>query len=229
MIVILTGHGGKDKGSSAGGVNELDLNYPIAKNCYEIIKENTNDVIWLNKDKEKYIHVDTRAKMLKDLSKNHGKLDVYTIHNDWSEDSSVNGISVIVSIWNKEDKKVYNDFLYDYEKTFGIKARSVWKRYYPGSNNMDYYSIHRNSGEDSIVKIIECSFISNNHDRNIMLSSGDEIGLYIGKFILNKNNIKIKNKTIYYVQTGAFHIKNNALKLKSELKKKGFESIIKEG
>jgi len=228
MIVILTGHGGKDKGSSSNTIYENDLNYTIAKNCVDIIKENTDKYIWLNPDKNTYMDIPTRGRILKNLGEKYKNCDVFCIHCDWSKDSSVNGISIIKSVWNNENDKVYIDFMNKIEQMFGIKKRKVWTRNYKdGNKKIDHYGVHRLSGEYCIVKIIECGFISNKKDREILLKEGKEIGIEIGKMILSKNEIKIKPKVLYSVQVGAFSDIKNAVNLQNQLKLKGFESIIK--
>ena len=227
MIVIITGHGGIDPGCSCNNVKEVDLNYNIAKNAYQTIKSHTDKVIWLNPDKSLTMDINTRGRKLQELGKKYGMLDVYTCHNDWNLDSNVNGISIIKSVWNTEDNKVYNDFMTDYEHEFGIKKRYVWTRNYKdGNRKIDHYGIHRLSGENAIVKIFEFGFISNSKDRNILFKKSIEIGKFFGLFVLKKNEIEIK-KILYTVQVGAFSIQENAENLKSKLQKLGFDSIIK--
>lgn len=227
MIVILTGHGGKDKGASSSGIYENDINYKIAKNAINVISENTKKFIWLNKE-NKYMDIPTRGRELKILGEKYGKLDVYCVHCDWNHNVNVKGISIIKSVWNTENEKIYYDFMKNYSEEFNINYRNVWSRKYKdGSAKIDHYGVHRLSGENAIVKIVEFGFISNRNDRNILVKKADEIGKFFGYFVLRKNKIKVKSNVLYKVQCGAFSNLENAKKLKSSLEKKGFESIIK--
>lgn len=227
MLVIEAGHGGKDKGSSSSGIFENDLNVKIVKSAVEVIKENTTNYIWFN-EKNEYIDINNRGKKLKIIGDKFGKCDVFSIHCDWDENSSTEGISIIKSVWNTENDDIYYEFMKKIEKMFGIKARKVWSRNYKDGNlKLDHYGIMRLSGENCSVKIMEVGFISNKHDKEIIMKNSKEIGCEIGKFILNKNGIEIKNKNLYTVQVGAFNSLENAKKMQNDLKLKGFESIIK--
>lgn len=226
MIVIIRGHGGNDPGCIHNGVKEVDLNEKISKSCYYEIRKFTKDCIFLNPDKNLTMTIPERAKKLKLLGEKYGKLDVYTMHCDGNIDKNLNGISIIVSKFNTENKNYYYDWMKNFENTFGIKSLKVWKRDYPYNTKLDFYGIHRLSGVNAIVKIFENGFVSNPGDRKILVKNAKEIGIFHAGYILRKNNIKF-NKYLYKVQVGAFSILDNAKKLKNELSKKGYESIIK--
>ena len=93
LVVIDAGHGGKDPGSSGvyngTTINEKDLNLSVAKRLYELLNE-ANVKVKLLRDTDVYMGLQTRPQTANTLG-----ADLFvSIHNNFCESSTVNGIEV---------------------------------------------------------------------------------------------------------------------------------------
>lgn len=85
----------------------------------------------------------------------------------------------------------------------------------------------------AVAAYVECDFHDNPTVAKFIVNNTDRIGESIARGIYNYYGIEYKNTTetnnpkFYYVQVGAFIKKENAEKLKNELKGKGYNAIIK--
>ena len=85
----------------------------------------------------------------------------------------------------------------------------------------------------AVAAYVECDFHDNPKVAEFIVNNTDRIGESIARGIYNyygieyKNTTETNNQNFYYVQVGAFNNRENAEKIKNDLKQKGYDAIIK--
>ena len=92
-VVIDPGHGGKDPGTSAGGVQEKVIALQIAKKVGQYIRENLPDVsVHFTRTRDVFVPIEERANFA-----NKAKADVFiSIHCNWIHKKSIRGTETYV-------------------------------------------------------------------------------------------------------------------------------------
>ena len=241
-IFILRGHGNGDSGACANGYTEENLAQVIVDRVVELLKGKDVKVFTNSKTQNNYI-----ANCLIGHTFNY-KFG-YTIHLN-SANANATGTEIFVPI-NEQYVNTETKMCKEIANVLGINARGVKSRDYnsgsthlriekDGSKGTDYYKEIRQSWQNGIShSIIELCFISNLNDVKQLLNSKENVCRVIANNILlylekttytmeeqEKNTDKVDG-TIFYVQVGAFKIKDNAIELQKKLIKDGYKAIIK--
>ena len=225
-VCLDAGHGGVDSGAIHGNIKEKDIVLDIDKKINaRLLKCGIETVRTRNKD----ITVDTGLRSKKVRESNSR----YCISSHVNSALS-GGFGWEIWVSKYSNKKLASEIMKNFKEigidtSRGIKTRTT-------KDGKDYYFMHRQTGNVETL-IIENGFINNQKDREYLLveSNRDKIAIAIVKAICEVEGIKyieseiIKDdNVIFSVQVGAFKDKNNANKLLSDLKKKGFDGFIKE-
>lgn len=212
-LFIICGHGAGDPGAIGNGYNEAER---VRKLAARIKDFGGNNVIIGDINKNWYAsNLVNNANIPKDSL-------VLELHMDSSPLISARGAHVIIH--SDFDADIYDKALAKFIS--GIlpgRAEIISKR--GGLANPN-----RAKAANINYRLLECGFISNIDDVKIFNEKMNEIA----KGILECFNIEVINKPtaprnrLYRVQVGAFGVKENAERLKEELKSKGYNAIIKE-
>lgn len=145
-LIIDVGHGGYDRGASAFGYLEKDLNLIVAKRVKELLKDYNPDITRTT-DKD----VD-RVDMIK--SKYEYCLSIHFNAGGGS------GIETIHSIYSENGKELALNIAESLKENTGLPVRRVFSR---RGKNGDYYYMHRLTGSTTTV-IVECLFLDSQSD-----------------------------------------------------------------
>lgn len=218
-VFLGVGHGGIDSGA-VGYVVEKDCNLQIALACRDyLVKRGVAVAMSREKDEN-----DTLNEEVKECNSFAPDVAV-DIHNN-----AGGGIgcecyySIFGGLGEKLANNINNELIANGQSSRGCKTRK-------GSDGRDYYGFIRMTVCDSVI--VECAFVDNKEDASKIDTSEECIkyGVAIARGILKSLNISdelvVKEPTkIYRVQLGAFTKKENAEKLKEDLRKLGYECII---
>lgn len=162
-IIIDPGHGGKDSG---GGSNqsfvEKDLNLKMSLYQYNRLKSLGIEVS-LTRDNDIYLSKDIRTQIVRD-----SKADIcISNHINFASIGKANGVETIYSIQND---KTLAEILLNEISSEGIYKRRAFTIRSTKDNNLDYYYMHRETGDVETV-IIEYGFASNKEDSEKILNN----------------------------------------------------------
>jgi N-acetylmuramoyl-L-alanine amidase len=178
IIVLDPGHGGKDDGTtSIVGTHEKSLTLPTAELVEQKLK-NAGAKVIMTRTSDTYIPLQQRA----DLS-NQNHADAFiSFHYNWSNDSSVHGVTDFY-YQNSNSLLLASDILNKVSKTTQIQ--NVGTRF-------DDLSVLRNNSQPSTL--IELGFLSNKQEDSVVESAAyrDNVaqGVYLG--LLDFFNLKNK-------------------------------------
>ena len=132
------------------------------------------------------------------------------------------GVRIFTSGKNKNDKVVkaiYNNIMNILPSAFKKGSMSVVT---------NLYEINKPKAK---TIYIEVAFHDNMSEATWIVNNIDNIGKAIAEGVLGYKIAYTtgKNNKLYRVQVGAYSNKNNAIRMAEELKKKGYQTIIKEG
>lgn len=222
------GHGGKDTGCIAfDGSFEKKYSLILSTKIYNIVEQYLKNDSFILRQDDKYISLKDRCRIADELA------PVYWFEWHFNAfNKKARGIEIFTSKFTSEKNKDFAKYLCnEYSKLFNIPNRGAQWRL--NSKGLDYYYLHRNTGSNTTVFIVEPLFIDNEDDFKILKSDKfmDKTAHFFAKNILNLlYNIEIKpgpKKEIYRVYSGAFSKESNAKKRVSDLKKHGFDAYYK--
>lgn len=159
VVVLDSGHGGKDDGARSHGVKEQELNLAITLKLKEQLEELGIKVILTRKDEKDLASANAENRKREDMKKrveiiNQPKVDFFiSIHMNAYADTSVQGSQIFYDR-NDEDSHLFAAAIQE-EIVKVSKSKMEIK-------TGDYY-ILKNS--DKIGILLECGFISNASDR----------------------------------------------------------------
>lgn len=212
-VFLSAGHGGADPGAVAYGLKEKDINLQALLACKEVLERHGVTVIASRlKDENDRVGEETKeanasgADIAVSFHANAGGGDGFEVYH-WTN--------------SKKGKKLA-ELGEKYVKALGQNSRGV--------KSGDHLYFIKNTTLPAVL--FESFFVDNDKDNDI----GDTVdkqklfGVAYAKAILEYFGIEYREKrdTIYRVQVGAFAVKENAEKLRDELKGRGYEAILVE-
>lgn len=215
MIIIDAGHGGGDPGAIGNGVIEKDWTLEVSLHQYHFLRK-LGIQCMMTRERDVLLPPEKRVSLVKQSGK------AVCISNHYNAGGG-SGAEVIHSIYSKSNlpKQIANALV-----NTGMPVRRVFSRKGSGS---DYYYMHRLTGAVETI-IVEYGFLDSDSDmkklsvRSFRLQLAEEVALAAVKYTRGAKD------SLYVVQAGAFHTKDKAEKLCSELKQKGYEVFVrKEG
>ena len=163
VIVLDAGHGGKDKGSNFGNVYESDINLSLVIKLKNALNKHGVDVI-LTRDGDYDLSSPDASRRKKsdfdnriDLINNSGADMYLSIHMNYLIDSRYYGAQVFYTEENKELASLLQDSLIRYVES-PLREKEL-------SNSIYMYKKLTVSGI-----LIECGFISNTNERNMLVT-----------------------------------------------------------
>lgn len=230
MLLNGSGHGGKDVGAIAcDGSHEKTYNLKLCKAVHERVFPYIGTNAKILKTGDTFIEISDRCKIADKLA------PVYWFewhHNAFNK--KARGIEILTSNFTAQKNKDFASYLCQgYSKLMGIPNRGAKVKL--NSAGRDHYGVHRLSGKDTTVFIIEPLFIDNPEDFKILTDANyinktaDFFAYNIlqGLFGIEMKKDPTKSDYIWQVQTGAFAMESNAKKQAEDLKKLGYKPIIK--
>lgn len=220
-VFIGVGHGGKDPGAVANGLQEKNLTLAIAKACRDELKRHGVSVA-MNRENDASEDLSQRIKE----ANSYGPDLAVDIHiNAGGGD----GAEVFHSKKDTADDKLAKNIL-DAIVALGQNSRGLKTKTL--ADGRDYFGFIRQVKCPSVL--VECAFIDTKKDIAIIDTAAEQkaMGVAIAKGILKTLGIKYVAETkpaekIYYVQVGAYKDKANAEAMKKKLKAAGFDAVIK--
>lgn len=215
-VYIDPGHGGYDSGAVGNGYLEKNIVLEIAKRLNDKLKNTPNFLTRLSRTDDTFKSLSYRAS-----DSNNWGADIFiSIHANSADTPKAKGLETyaFAERYNKLATCVQNSLL-----TSGLPYTNRGVKY---AN----FQVLRETKANACL--IETGFISNAEDISI-LTKYDTIAEGIYKGILDFFKISYspkptKPKTLYYVFTNCYSLKENAHKEVQELNKKGIKAYIKE-
>lgn len=220
-VFIGVGHGGKDPGAVANGLQEKNLTLAISKACRDTLKRHGVDAV-LSRDNDASENLAQRIKeanaygpdLAVDIHINAGGgdgVEVFHAKKDTADDQLAKNILDAITAIGQNSR--------------GLKTKTT-------ATGADYFGFIRQIKCPSVL--VECAFIDNKKDIAIVDTATEQktMGVAIAKGILKTLGIKYVEEAkpasrIYYVQVGAYSDKANAEAMQKKLKAAGFDAIIK--
>lgn len=226
--LFIAGHGKKNNGVLDGGAvgrNGMSEHEYYSTHLFPMMEK-------LADDKELVLFSDYNVYdkgNIVNLALKYGKdTQVIECHFDSSSNENASGGHIIISSAYSPDKFDMN-LVNMLDKTIGIRKSYVHKKVVGLSGRIDLANIRRCQNGKISYRLLELGFGSNVNDMTYMINNIK----IIATGLLKSFDIKLKNeynyidvKPLYKVQVGAFANKDNAIKLKDELVKKGYDSFI---
>jgi N-acetylmuramoyl-L-alanine amidase len=220
-VFLGVGHGGKDPGAVANGLEEADLNLSIALACQaELVRHGVTVGMSRTKDESDDLKEEIKEcnafkpDLAVDIHNNAGGGDgAEAFHHHGGGISKTLAVNILDEIVN-------------------IGQNSRGAKYRKNSSGKDYYGFIRQT--DAPAVIVECAFVDNAKDIKIIDTAAEQksMGVAIAKGILKTLGIAWKQQTaattgkLYRVQVGAYSQKPNAEAMKKKLEAAGFDAII---
>lgn len=163
VIVLDSGHGGKDDGARSNEAKEQDINLKIAQKLKKLLEDSGAQVIMTRDGPYDLASAQATNRKREDMKKrveiiNNEKTDLFlSIHLNSYPNTSVKGAQAFYSPKN-EVAKVFADIVQKHFKTL-TKTKMTSK---PG----DYYILNNTS---KIGALVECGFLSNPEDRSNLI------------------------------------------------------------
>lgn len=149
LMIIDAGHGGTDPGTSKFGYVEKELTLIISKRVKELL-DSFNPTITRTTDKT--IEPDDRTKMVK----NNFQYCI-SVHLNAGKG---NGTEAIYSVFSEKGKKLAEFIVNELNASADIPFRNAKTFSKTRSDGLDYYYMHRDTG-NTVTVIIECLFLDN--------------------------------------------------------------------
>lgn len=159
IIMVDSGHGGRDSGTSYGNILEKDINLAIAKQLEKTLTKQ-GAIVYMTRKR------DIDLSSIYDSAKKRGDLyrrllmikdkncDFYlSIHINWYSDSSLKGSEVLYNPINKDNKKLASSIMNRFRQNLG-SDRNI--------KTTDLY-MYRNTTTPGVL--IECGYLSNLEER----------------------------------------------------------------
>lgn len=224
MIIVLDpGHGpgrADNRGALVG--NEGDNNWKYCQALKTELEKYQDVKVSLTKTEKEDPELQLRGARAKGA-------DLFlSCHSNAFSDSKVRGVEIFDSVAKPNKilaQKLVNE-LAGVMKTpnRGVKSKTL-------NNGQDWYGVLRASLAKSSM-LIEHGFHTNMQDANTYVNQRQNIAQATAKVIADHYALKLKPTTqtydgLYRVQVGAFKNYDNAFKLATELKAKGYDAFIK--
>ena len=162
-VVLDSGHGGNDQGSSGNGIIEKDLTLKISQYMYDRFKA-LGVPVKMTRTSDVDLEPSDRPGVVLDKFGN-GK-DVVVISNDINAGGG-EGAEVIYALRNSD--KLASSILNELEKS-GQVVRKYYQRRLPSDSSKDYYYIIRNTPNNETL-IVEYGFLDNEADAKRLKSN----------------------------------------------------------
>lgn len=162
-VVLDSGHGGNDQGSSGNGIIEKDLTLKISKYMYDRFKA-LGVPVKMTRTSDVDLEPNDRPGVVLDKFGN-GK-DVVVISNHINAGGG-EGAEVIYALRNSD--KLASSILNELEKS-GQVVRKYYQRRLPSNSSKDYYYIIRNTPNNETL-IVEYGFLDNEADAKRLKSN----------------------------------------------------------
>lgn len=209
-ICIDSGHGGSDSGAiGVNGLKEKDYNLLIGEKVINYLKNYDIKVV-TTRELDEFISLEKRV----DIS-NKNNCDLFiSIHCNAHSNKTANGFETYSYTGNSElQKLIHKNILNRIPslKDRGIKKASYYVLKYTKANAV----------------LIECGFITNKSDYEILLNNIDNFALSICQSIVTFMGLKqIDNRELYRVIVGSYSVKENAQNMVKQLEKDGYKPYI---
>lgn len=203
-VCIDPGHGGVDSGARWGDILEKDLNLDISLKLSYLLREMGIEVS-LTRDRDISLSLEERLRLT-----NSREFDVViSIHNNSAQSIDANGSEIIYPYRNRTMELLSHQIL-DKLVELGLTRRRVYYRLNERGEN--FYSIIRGTAPPTII--IECAFISNERDRNLLTKEQfrEDISIKIAEGIIEFYGIEKPNK-IHWAQPSFDYVKQIGLVL----------------
>jgi N-acetylmuramoyl-L-alanine amidase len=216
-VFLGVGHGGSDPGAVSNNSKEKDLNLSIALACRDmLVKHGVTVKMSRTKDEN-----DPLSEEIRECNAFAPDLAV-DIHNNAG---GGDGAEVFYHYGGGKSKELAENILAEIVKV-GQNSRGAKIR--KNSQGKDYYGFIRETSSPAVI--VECAFVDNATDRQIVATEGDRqaMGVAIAKGILKSLGVAIEAErgTLYRVQVGAYVVKANAEALQRKIKAVGFDAFI---
>ena len=162
-VVLDSGHGGNDQGSSGNGIIEKELTLKISQYMYDRFKA-LGVPVKMTRTSDVDLEPNDRPGVVLDKFGN-GK-DVVVISNHINAGGG-EGAEVIYALRNSD--KLASSILNELEKS-GQVVRKYYQRRLPSDSSKDYYYIIRNTPNNETL-IVEYGFLDNEADANRLKSN----------------------------------------------------------
>ena len=225
-VFLDAGHGGKDPGAVGNNLKEKDINLAVTKEVNRIL-ERHGVTVGTTRTSDTFVELSDRSKKANDF-----KADILvSIHCNGFHDSTAQGVETYHYPGSVNGKKLAQC----------IHDEIIKAKLYTKNRGVKSANFHMLRVPKMPCALIEMAFITNKQDAELLKNKQKEFALAIAKGILNYFGIKYieekksnttttstSKKKLYKVQTGAFAVRENALKQKEQLEKLGFKPIIVE-
>ena len=155
-VFIDPGHGGKDPGAVANGIQEKDVNLAVALLARDLLRTQGVEVLITRQD-DSFISLQDRT----DLA-NREKVDAFvSIHHNAADNTGARGLEVYHSIVGGEGQRLA-ELIHDRYRTLIPELPSRGVRTRKGSDGRDYYHVIRATRMPAVI--VEGGFLTNKED-----------------------------------------------------------------
>lgn len=210
VICIDCGHGGSDSGAvGVNGLKEKDYNLLIGEKVINYLKNYDVKVV-TTRESDDFISLEKRV----DVS-NKNNCDLFiSIHCNAHTNNESNGFETYSYSGNSDLQKLIH-------KNILNRIPSLRDR---GIKKASYYVLKYTKTK---AVLIECGFITNKSDYEILLNNIDNFALSICQSIVSFLSLKqTNNRDLYRVVVGSYSIKENAQNMIKQLEKDGYKPYI---
>lgn len=209
-ICIDAGHGGSDSG--AIGVNDLkekDYNLILGDKVINYLKNYDVKVV-KTRESDEFISLEKRVEI-----SNKNKCDLFiSIHCNAHTNKTANGFETYSFTGNSDLQKLIHKNILN--RIPSLKDRGIKKA--------SYYVLKYTKAK---AVLIECAFITNKSDYEILINNIDNFALSICQSIVTFLGLKqMDNREVYRVCVGSYTIKENAQNMLKQLEKDGYKPFI---
>lgn len=210
-VFLSAGHGGTDPGATANGLKEKDINLQTLLACKDELERHGVTVVCSRTKDEN----DPVSQEVKEANASGADIAVSFHANAGGGD----GFEAFYWSKSAEGKKLAS-LGEKYVKALGQNSRGI-----KSGNKLSFV---KNTTMTAVL--FESFFLDNAKDKTIGDTTAEQkrFGVAYAKAILEYLGIEYKEevKTLYRVQVGAYSVKENAERMRDELKKKGYDAII---
>lgn len=210
VICIDIGHGGSDSGAiGVNGLKEKDYNLLIGERVINYLKNYDVKVV-TTRESDDFISLEKRV----DISNNNNCDLFISIHCNAHTNNESNGFETYSYTGNTDlQKLVHKNIL---NRIPSLKDRGIKKA--------SYYVLKYTKAK---AVLIECGFITNKSDYEVLLNNIDNFALSICQSIVTFIGLKqTDNRELYRVVVGSYSVKENAYNMVKQLEKDGYKPYI---
>lgn len=231
IIIIDPGHGGDDSGAICPEFYEKDMNLKISLYQFERFKELGVDV-GITRTTDKTLPLGDRGHIVR----TSGAKVCLCNHNNAATTPNADGATAIYSIYS--DGK-FADLILNEIKKEGQKIREAYQRVHTINKGLDYYYMHRETGNVETV-IIEYAFLTNVEDRHrirdnykryaeaVIRACCEYLDIKYAEpdMSVPESNAEPKDDGLWILQVGAYKDHEKAMEVADKIRKAGFEVFI---